>query len=129
MAADGKGEQTETHVTIAFPERELSDDVARFRASAMRHLAVGAHQRAFSELARASRHVPMTERLAAHIVDVALRTGHEEAAVTVLGAAVETVEGDAKIGVRRALARLFRRMGEPLRAMTALRALLEDAPG
>ena len=54
--------------------------------------------KAFGELVRASRSLPMTRRLAAALVTVSLRAGTEAAAITILSASLAKVEG----AVRRA---------------------------
>ncbi len=106
----------------------LAAEVARHRQSARRLLAVGAHHKAFGELARASRLLPVSGRLAAHLVDVALRAGTEPAAITVLTAAAQTAETRERIAVLRQLARLFRRIGARERAREAISQVLKLVP-
>ena len=79
------------------------------RAIANRLLREGAPARAFSELVRATREVPMSARLAAALAHIALRAGTLPAAVSLLSSGVDEVEGKERAGVRHALARLYRR--------------------
>ncbi|ADO70028.1 uncharacterized protein STAUR_2224 [Stigmatella aurantiaca DW4/3-1] len=96
-----------------------------------RHLQVAARllrehhaPKAFGELVRASRILPMTPRLAAALVTVSLHAGTEAAAITLLSASLEQVEGQVHRAVRRQLARVLRRVEQLPRAIEALEALL-----
>ncbi|MHB8878459.1 MAG: tetratricopeptide repeat protein, partial [Myxococcaceae bacterium] len=84
--------------------------------------------RAFAELVRASRAVPMTARLASAMVQISLRAGTEAAAVLLLNAGVEDADGDERIRIRRQLVRLLRRTGELEGAREALVITLAERP-
>jgi tetratricopeptide (TPR) repeat protein len=99
------------------------------------HLLVAArllreHQapKAFGELVRASRTLPMTRRLAAALVTVSLKAGTEAAAITILSSALDKVEGTGRRDVQRQLARVLRRVDQLPRAIEALEALLAAFP-
>ncbi|MDY7229259.1 tetratricopeptide repeat protein [Hyalangium sp. s54d21] len=100
-----------------------------------RHLQVAARllrerqaPKAFGELVRASRSLPMTRRLAAALVTVSLKAGTEAAAITILGSAMEKVEGKARRDVHRQLARVLRRVDQLPRALESLESLLAAFP-
>src|SRR5688500_9488118 len=63
------------------------------RRVALRLLNEGAPSKAFGELVRASRAVPMTHRLAAHLVAFSLKAGTEPAAITLLQTGIDDAEG------------------------------------
>ncbi len=107
------------------PVRQL---VETHRQVALRHLAKGAPTRAFGELVRASRAVPMQGRLAAYLVAFSLRASAEPAAITLLQTGVEDADGEDRADIRRQLARLFRRVRQPARAIDCLQQLLAEAP-
>ncbi|NVJ13772.1 hypothetical protein [Myxococcus sp. AM010] len=108
------------------PAEDVSDVVDRHFRSAARQLREGSAARAFGELARASRTLPMTPRLAAGIVRMALLAGTEAAAITLLEVAPAVVS--SRRAVRRQLARVLRRVDQLPRAAAALEALLVDWP-
>ncbi|WP_163786754.1 hypothetical protein, partial [Myxococcus vastator] len=108
------------------PAEDVSDVVDRLFRSAARQLREGSAARAFGELARASRTLPMTPRLAAGIVRMALLAGTEPAAITLLE--VAPTVGSSRRAVRRQLARVLRRVDQLPRAAAALEALLVDWP-
>ncbi|KFE67666.1 tetratricopeptide repeat protein [Hyalangium minutum] len=85
--------------------------------------------KAFGELVRASRSLPMTRRLAAALVAVSLRAGTEAAAITILSSAVGKAEGTVRRDVYRQLARVLRRVEQFPRAIEALESLLASFPG
>ncbi len=98
------------------------------RAIANRLLREGAPARAFSELVRATREVPMSARLAAALAHIALKAGTLSAAVTLLSQGLDEVEGAERIGVRHALARLYRRSDDLELAREQLVVLLAEHP-
>ncbi|NOJ81300.1 hypothetical protein [Myxococcus xanthus] len=108
------------------PAEEVSEVVDRHFRSAARQLREGSAARAFGELARASRTLPMTPRLAAGIVRMALLAGTEAAAITLLEVAPTVVS--SRRAVRRQLARVLRRVDQLPRAAAALEALLVEWP-
>ncbi|QDE66785.1 hypothetical protein BHS09_07025 [Myxococcus xanthus] len=108
------------------PAEDVSDVVDRHFRSAARQLREGSAARAFGELARASRTLPMTPRLAAGIVRMALLAGTEAAAITLLEVAPTVVS--SRRAVRRQLARVLRRVDQLPRAAAALEALLVEWP-
>src|SRR5687767_2664569 len=63
--------------------------VEAHRQTAQRMLAEGAPAKAFGELVRAARAVPMTPRLAAYLINVSRKAGAEAAAVTLLQSGVD----------------------------------------
>ena len=99
------------------------------RRAAARLLKEGSPGRAFGELVKASRAIPMTRRLAAALVAVARRAGTEPAAVTLLTSGVEENDGLVRIDIRRQLGRLFRKTGDLERAREALVLILAEKPG
>ena len=105
------------------------DPVERHRKSAALLLAEGQAARAFGELVRASRALPMTPRLAAVLVTFSLRAGTEAAAIALLSSALSTARGDTRRAVRLQLARVLRRVDQVPRALEALQALVDEAPG
>ncbi|WP_141617788.1 hypothetical protein [Myxococcus sp. AB036A] len=108
------------------PAEDVSEGVDRHFRSAARQLREGSAARAFGELARASRTLPMTPRLAAGIVRMALLAGTEAAAITLLEVAPTVVS--SRRAVRRQLARVLRRVDQLPRAAAALEALLVEWP-
>ncbi|WNZ63634.1 hypothetical protein QEG98_07925 [Myxococcus sp. MxC21-1] len=108
------------------PAEDVSEVVDRHFRSAARQLREGSAARAFGELARASRTLPMTPRLAAGIVRMALLAGTEAAAITLLEVAPTVVS--SRRAVRRQLARVLRRVDQLPRAAAALEALLVEWP-
>jgi cellulose synthase operon protein C len=108
---------------------EVLDMVERHRLIAVRLLREGQAPRAFGELVRASRALPMTPRLAAMLVAFSLRAGTEAAAITLLSSALVHTRGDTRRAVHLQLARLLRRVGQLPRAIEKLQALVDEAPG
>ncbi|QDE88692.1 hypothetical protein BHS06_06720 [Myxococcus xanthus] len=108
------------------PAEDVSEVVDRHFRFAARQLREGSAARAFGELARASRTLPMTPRLAAGIVRMALLAGTEAAAITLLEVAPTVVS--SRRAVRRQLARVLRRVEQLPRAAAALEALLVEWP-
>ncbi len=98
------------------------------RAIANRLLREGAPARAFSELVRATREVPMSAHLAAALAHIALRAGTLSAAVTLLTQGLDEVDGQERAGVRHALARLYRRSDDLELAREQLVVLLAENP-
>jgi tetratricopeptide (TPR) repeat protein len=84
--------------------------------------------KAFGELVRASRSLPMTPRLAAALVTVSLRAGTEAAAITLLSASLGKVDGAVRRHVHRQLARVLRRVDQLPRAIEALEAAVAAFP-
>ncbi|MDC0713998.1 tetratricopeptide repeat protein [Stigmatella sp. ncwal1] len=84
--------------------------------------------KAFGELVRACRILPMTPQLAAALVTVSLQAGTEAAAITLLSASLEQVEGRVQRAVRGQLARVLRRVEQLPRAIEALEVLLSVFP-
>ncbi|HLL53518.1 MAG TPA: hypothetical protein VK447_08235, partial [Myxococcaceae bacterium] len=99
------------------------------RRTAARLVKEGAPGRAFAELVKASRAIPMTRRLAAALVAISGRAGTEPAAMTLLASGVEENEGQVRIDIRRQLARLLRKAGDLERAREALVLILAEKPG
>lgn len=89
--------------------RASRDAVRMHRRIASRLLREGSPHRAFSELVRATRTIPMNGQLAAAIAGVAVQAGTVPAALAVLRDGVHDAEGLERVGVRRALARMLRR--------------------
>ncbi|SEU15383.1 tetratricopeptide repeat protein [Stigmatella erecta] len=116
-------------------DARASGDEPGVRSRVEQHLQVAARllrerhaPKAFGELVRASRILPMTERLAAALVTVSLHAGTEAAAITLLTASLEKVEGPVHQAVRRQLARVLRRVEQVPRAIEALESLLAVFP-
>jgi tetratricopeptide (TPR) repeat protein len=84
--------------------------------------------KAFGELVRASRSLPMTRRLASALVAVSLKAGTEAAAITLLSSALDKTEAPARKDIRRQLARVLRRVEQLPRAIEALEAQLAAFP-
>lgn len=103
--------------------------VEAHRRTALRLLREGASHKAFAELVKATRSVPMTCRLASALVMVSLQAGTEPACITLLTAGVEDNEGSTRTEVRRQLARLLRRVGAVDRAREQMIYLLAEKPG
>jgi tetratricopeptide (TPR) repeat protein len=108
---------------------EGPDPIERHRQSATRLLRDGHAARAFGELVRASRSLPMTPRLAAVLVAFSLRAGTEAAAIALLSSALNSTRGDTRRAVRFQLARLLRRVGQKPRAIETLQSLVKEFPG
>jgi tellurite resistance protein len=89
----------------------------------------GSAAKAFGELVRASRALPMSRRMAAALVTYSLKAGTEAAAIMLLSSAANAAEGALRREVRRQLARVLRRVGQRSRGIEALEALLTEAPG
>lgn len=98
------------------------------RRIAVRLLHEGSPSKAFGELVRASRAVPMTRRLAAHLVAFSLKGGTEPAAVTLLQTGIDDADGAERAHIRRQLARLFRKLKELARAREELVGVLAERP-
>jgi hypothetical protein len=111
------------------PRAEVHGKVKQHLQVVSRLLAERQAPQAFGELVRASRSLPMTRRLAAALVTVSLRAGTEAAAITLLAAALDKVEGMVRRDVRRQLARVLRRADHLPRAIEVLEALLASFPG
>lgn len=116
-------------------DAQATGDDRGVQAKVEQHLQVAARllrerhaPKAFGELVRASRILPMTARLAAALVTVSLEAGTEAAAITLLTASIEKVEGTVHRAVRRQLARVLRRVEQVPRAIEALEALLALFP-
>jgi len=107
----------------------VPDVVEQHRRVASRLLGEGQAARAFGELARASRAVPMTPRLAAVLVAFSLHAGTEASAIALLSSALGTTRGDVRRAVRLQLARLLRRVNQLPRAIEMLQALVDENPG
>nr|WP_224241813.1 hypothetical protein [Hyalangium gracile] len=110
-------------------------DASRVQSRVEQHLQVAFRllserqaPKAFGELVRATRSLPMTRRLASALVTVSLRAGTEAAAITLLSSAVDKVEGLARRDVRRQLARVLRKVDQLSRAIEVLEALLAAVP-
>jgi tetratricopeptide (TPR) repeat protein len=108
---------------------DVPDLVERHRQSASRLLNEGQAARAFGELVRASRSLPMTPRLAAVLVTFSLRAGTEAAAIALLTSALGNTRGDTRRAVRLQLARVLRRVNQLPRSIEALQALVDESPG
>ena len=109
------------------PSEEINAIVERHRRTAQRLLAEGHPTRAFGELVRASRALPMSPRLAASLVTVALLSGMEPAAITLLSGSLVELEGAEKHAVRRQLVRVLRRVKEFGRARKVLEDILAES--
>jgi thioredoxin-like negative regulator of GroEL len=108
---------------------DVPDMVERHRQAAIRLLKEGQAARAFGELVRSSRALPMTPRLAAELVACSLRAGTEAAAVALLSSALEHTQGETRRAVRLQLARQLRRANQLPGALEVLQALVAEVPG
>ncbi|MCE9669483.1 hypothetical protein LY474_16860 [Myxococcus stipitatus] len=106
----------------------MADGVERHFRSAVRLWREGSAARAFGELARASRALPMSARLAASLVRFSRLAGTEAAAITLLEASLATSTTDVQHAVRRQLARVLRRVEQFPRAIATLEPLLVESP-
>jgi tetratricopeptide (TPR) repeat protein len=125
------GARQETLAVNALPPgsgRDVNERVEAHLLVAARLLRERQAPKAFGELVRASRTLPMTRRLAAALVTVSLRAGTEAAAITILSSALDKVEGKGRRDVQRQLARVLRRVDQLPRAIEALESLLEAFP-
>jgi tetratricopeptide (TPR) repeat protein len=132
---DGRKDSSDRQQTVTAGARGFSSGtdpvfslVEAHRQVAARLLAEGHPVRAFGELVRASRAVPLNGRLAAHLVHFSLRAAAEPAAITLLQTGVDDAEGEERAAIRRQLARLFRRLRESERARETLTLLLAERP-
>jgi len=107
---------------------DAADGVERHFRSAVRLWREGSAARAFGELARASRVLPMSARLAASLVRFSRLAGTEAAAITLLEASLVTAPTDVQHAVRRQLARVLRRVEQFPRAIATLEPLLVESP-
>ena len=134
------GERQETPVN-SIPEQETSPTgalpggspdqralIEMHRSIARRLLREGSPARAFSELVRATRSTPMTERLASALAGIALRAGAVPSAITLLNQGIDEADGADRSGVRRVLARLLRRHDDLESAREQLTVLLAELP-
>jgi tetratricopeptide (TPR) repeat protein len=110
------------------PGSGVPELVERHRQSAARLLKEGHAAHAFGELARASRALPMTPRLASALVTFSLRAGTEAAVIALLSSALGNTRGQARRAVRLQLARVLRRVDQLPRAVESLQALVDEAP-
>ncbi|MBN1205843.1 MAG: hypothetical protein JXB05_13075 [Myxococcaceae bacterium] len=110
------------------PEAGVHGQVEQHLQVASRLLSERQAPKAFGELVRASRSLPMTRRLAAALVTVSLRAGTEAAAITLLSSSLAKVDGGVRRHVHRQLARVLRRVGQLPRAIEALEAALVAFP-
>ena len=110
------------------PGTGVPELVERHRQSAARLLQEGHAARAFGELVRASRTLPMTPRLASVLVTFALRAGTEPAVIALLSSALANTRGETRRAVRLQLARVLRRVDQLPRAVEALQALVDESP-
>jgi cellulose synthase operon protein C len=108
---------------------DVPDMVERHRQAAIRLLNEGQAARAFGELVRASRTMPMTPRLAATLVAFSLRAGTGAAAIALLSSALGDTRGETRRAVRLQLVRLLRRMNQLPQAIEALQELANEVPG
>ncbi|HEX5751064.1 MAG TPA: hypothetical protein VFZ09_32860 [Archangium sp.] len=110
------------------PGTGVSELVERHRQSAARLLKEGHAARAFGELVRASRTLPMTSRLASVLVTFSLHAGTEPAVIALLSSALGNTRGETRRAVRLQLARVLRRVDQLPRAVEALQALVDESP-
>ncbi len=110
------------------PEGRMQGRMEQHLQVAFRLLRERQAPKAFGELVRASRALPMTRRLASALVTVSLRAGTEAAAITLLTAAVDKAEGAVRRAVSRQLARVLRRVDQLPRAIEALEASVSAFP-
>ncbi len=107
---------------------EEPDLVAQYRQAAARLLREGQPAKAFGELVRASRTLPMSPRLASALVCYSLRAGTEAAAIALLSNSIGGTHGVTRRGVRRQLARVLRRVNQMPRALETLHSILAESP-
>ncbi|QRK08934.1 hypothetical protein JQX13_01815 [Archangium violaceum] len=107
---------------------DVSALVERHRQSAARLLNQGHAARAFGELVRASRSLPMTPRLASALVTFSLRAGTEASAIALLSSSLGHTQGPTRRAVRLQLARVLRRVEQLPRAVEVLQALVDESP-
>lgn len=124
----GASADTRQEPPRGLPESDVQRQVDLHLQAAAALLREGSAPRAFGELVRASRSLPMTRRLAAAIASYSFKAGTEPAAIMVLGQAVEAARGELRCDVRRQLARVLRRVDQLPRAIEVLDALLVEAP-
>ncbi|HYO74519.1 MAG TPA: tetratricopeptide repeat protein [Archangium sp.] len=110
------------------PGSAVSESVERHRQSAALLLKEGHAARAFGELGRASRSLPMTPRRASVLVTFSLRAGTEPAVIALLSSALGNTRGETRRAVRLQLARVLLRVDQLPRAVEALQALVDEAP-
>jgi thioredoxin-like negative regulator of GroEL len=107
---------------------EEPDLVEQYRQAAARLLREGQPARAFGELVRASRILPMTPHLASALVCYSLRAGTEAAAIALLTNSIGSTHGVTRRAVRRQLARVLRRVNQMPRALETLHSILAESP-
>ncbi|MET0404334.1 MAG: tetratricopeptide repeat protein, partial [Cystobacter sp.] len=105
------------------------EPLEKHRQVATRLLREGHAARAFGEMVRASRTLPMTPRLAAVLVAFSQRAGTEAAAIALLSSALNPTRGETRRAVRLQLARLLRKVGQKPRAIETLQLLVQEFPG
>jgi cellulose synthase operon protein C len=98
------------------------------RSIARRLLASGQPEMAAAELIRSARERPMNARTALALTSMALATGRTGPIHTVVAQGLDEAEGQERVGVLRALARLQRRTGQEQRAIETLTVLLAEEP-
>ncbi len=108
---------------------EMRSMVELNRLVAARSVREGDAARGFAELIRATRSVPMRAPLASVIVRVALAANQATPAIAVIRQGLDETEGADRLGVMRALIRLFRRTKDAERAREMLVQLLAEQPG
>ena len=127
--SDAADEPSRSSAAPLLPELgEEPDLVDQYRQAAARLLREGQPARAFGELVRASRILPMTSRLASALVCYSLRAGTEAAAIALLSNSIGSTHGVTRSAVRRQLARVLRRVNQLPRALETLHSILAESP-
>lgn len=111
------------------PTDPTHEPIRMHQRIALRLLQEGHPHRAFSELVRTTRDIPMNGVLAAAIAGIAVRADSAEAGISVLRLGLDDAEGKERVGVRRALARLMRRSDDLEGAREQLVMILAERPG
>ena len=123
--SDDRGE---TERLSAAPTMPIDSAFEMHRAIAQRLLGDNQTSRAFSELVRAARSMPMTAHLARAMSGLAVRAGTAAAAVALMQSALDDAEPRERAGIRRSLARLFRKTDDLESAREQLVMLLAESP-
>lgn len=110
------------------PGSDVERQVTGHLQAAAALLREGSAPRAFGELVRASRTLPMTRRMASALVRYSLKAGTEAATIMVLSKAAGATHGELRCHVLRQLARVLRRVEQVPRAIEVLDTLLVDFP-
>jgi hypothetical protein len=107
---------------------DVRSAILRHRLMAQQSWSEGDFSRAFAQLVMAAREAPLTARLASELVRMALKVDAIGPASALLSDASTDADWTERVGIRRALARLYRKSNRLEAAREQLATLLAEQP-